>query len=100
VSLPLFGAVSAFGSASVLGVPFLLALLGRGEVVTTSGLSLLAGLGDLMLPAAVAATLAAQMAGIGDRRRVLAMCLLPALLSIAVAVLMLVYSPVIARWMR
>lgn len=100
VSLPLFGAVSAFGSASVLGVPFLLALLGRGEVVTTSGLSLLAGLGDLMLPAAVAATLAAQMAGIGDRRRVLAKCLLPALLSIAVAVLMLVYSPVIARWMR
>ena len=68
VSMPLFGAVSAFGSASVLGVPFLLALLGRDEVVTTAGLSMLASLGDLMLPAAIAATLAAQVAGVGDRR--------------------------------
>ena len=100
VSMPLFGAVSAFGSASVLGVPFLLALLGRDEVVTTSGLSLLAGLGDLMLPAAVAATLAAQVAGVGDRRRVLTLCIVPALVSIGVAVLMLVYSPDIGRWMR
>jgi TRAP-type C4-dicarboxylate transport system permease large subunit len=100
VSMPLFGAVSAFGSASVLGVPFLLALLGRDEVVTTSGLSLLAGLGDLMLPAAVAATLAAQVAGVGDRRHVLKLCVVPALVSIAVAVLMLVFSPDIGRWMR
>ena len=100
VSMPLFGAVSAFGSASVLGVPFLLALLGRDEVVTTSGLSLLAGIGDLMLPAAVAATLAAQVAGVGDRRHVLKLCIVPALVSIAVAVLMLVFSPDIGRWMR
>jgi hypothetical protein len=100
VSLPLFGAVSAFGSASVVGVPFLLALLGRDEVVTTSALSLLAGLGDLMLPAAVAATLAAQVAGAGDRRQVLALCLIPALVSIAAAVLMLVFSPDIGRFLR
>ncbi len=39
ISIPLFGAVSAFGSASVLGVPFLLALLGRDETVTTAALS-------------------------------------------------------------
>ena len=63
VSLPMFGAVSAFGSASVLGVPFLLALLGRGDVVTMAGLSMLASLGDLMPPAAIAATLAAQVTG-------------------------------------
>ena len=31
-SMPLFGAVSAFGSATVLGVPFLLALLGNDEI--------------------------------------------------------------------
>jgi TRAP-type C4-dicarboxylate transport system permease large subunit len=100
VSMPLFGAVSAFGSASVLGVPFLLAMLGRDEVVTTSALSLLAGLGDLMLPAAVAATLAAQVAGVADRRHVLKLCIIPALASIAVAALMLVYSPEIGRALR
>ena len=43
-SIPLFGAVSAFGAASVLGVPFLLALLGRNEIMVGSALSLIAGL--------------------------------------------------------
>jgi hypothetical protein len=99
-SIPLFGAVSAFGSASVLGVPFLLALLGRNEVVTTAGLSLLAALGDLMLPAALAATLAAQVAGVDDRRRVLRLCVLPAAAAVAVAILMLVYSAAIGRVLR
>jgi gluconate:H+ symporter, GntP family len=97
VSLPLFGAISAFGSASVLGVPFLLAFLGRNEVVTTAALSLLASLGDLMLPAAIAATLAARVAGVDDRHRVLRLCVLPALLAIATAVAALVFSPALGR---
>jgi gluconate:H+ symporter, GntP family len=100
VSMPLFGAVSAFGSASVLGVPFLLALLGRNEVVTTAALSLLAGLGDLMPPAALAATLAARVAGVGNRMRVLRRCAWPALLSAAVAGLVLWFSSSIGRWIR
>jgi GntP family gluconate:H+ symporter len=100
LSIPLFGAVSAFGSASVLGVPFLLALLGRNEVVTTAGLSLLASLGDLMLPAAVVATIAARVAGVDDRRHVLKLCVVPALLAVAVAVLMLVFSPALGRLLR
>jgi hypothetical protein len=97
VSMPLFGAVSAFGSASVLGVPFLLALLGRNEVVTTAALSLLASLGDLMVPAALAATLAAKVAGVPDRRDVLRLCAVPALVTVAVAVLVLVFSSAIGR---
>jgi gluconate:H+ symporter, GntP family len=100
VGMPLFGAVSAFGSASVLGVPFLLAMLGRNEVVTTAALSMLASLGDLMLPAALAATLAAQAVGVADRRRVLALCVLPALAVAAVAVIMLMYSTEIGRILR
>jgi TRAP-type C4-dicarboxylate transport system permease large subunit len=100
VSLPLFGAVSAFGSASVLGVPFLMALLGRNEIVTTAALSLLASLGDLMLPAALAATLAAQVTGVEDRRKVLRLCIVPALLAVGVAVLMLIFAPQIGRWFQ
>jgi hypothetical protein len=97
VSMPLFGAISAFGSASVLGVPFLLAFLGRNEVVTTAALSLLASLGDLMLPAALAATLAARVAGVEDRRRVLRLCVLPAALAVAVAVCALLFAPALGR---
>jgi len=97
VSMPLFGAISAFGSASVLGVPFLLAFLGRNEVVTTAALSLLASLGDLMLPAALAATLAARVAGVEDRRRVLRLCVLPAALAVGVAVCALLFAPALGR---
>jgi gluconate:H+ symporter, GntP family len=100
VSIPLFGAISAFGSASVLGVPFLLAMLGRDEVVTTSALSLLASLGDLMLPAAIVATLAARVAGVHDRRRVLARCAWPACAVMVVGAAALLFSPQIGRWLR
>lgn len=99
VSMPLFGAVSAFGSASVLGVPFLLASIGRNEVVTAAGLSMLAGVGDLMLPASLAATLATQVAGLDDRRPVLRLCLVPALLVVAVGAALLVAAPAIGRWL-
>lgn len=98
LGLPLFGAVSAFGSASVLGVPFLLALLGRNEIATTAALSALASLGDLMLPAALAPTLAAQVTGVENRMHVLRWCVLPALAVIAAALLMLVLSPAVGRW--
>lgn len=88
VGLPLFGAVSAFGSASVLGIPLLLALLGRNDVVVAAGLSALASLGDLMPPAALAPSLAAQAAGVG-RLSVLKRCVVPALLLVLAAVLVL-----------
>jgi TRAP-type C4-dicarboxylate transport system permease large subunit len=100
LSMPLFGAVSAFGSASVLGVPFLLSLLGRDEVVTTAALSALASLGDLMLPAAIAVTLSARAVGLPERRGVLRLCLLPAAALVAVAVLVLAWAPQIGRMVR
>lgn len=99
VSMPLFGAVSAFGSASVLGVPFLLASIGRNEVVTAAALSMLAAVGDLMLPAALAATLATQVAGLRDRGPVLRQCIVPALLVILAGTALLVAAPAIGRWL-
>lgn len=80
-SMPLFGAVSAYGSATVLGVPFLLALLGRDEIVVGSALSLIAGLGDLMPPTALAGLFAAQVVGVKNYFTVLKVCLLPALVT-------------------
>lgn len=80
-SMPLFGAVSAFGSASVLGVPFLLALLGRNEIMVGSALSLIAGLGDLMPPTALAGIFAAQVVGEKNYFKVLKHCLIPGLVT-------------------
>ena len=89
-SLPLFGAVSAYGSATVLGVPFLLALLGRDEIVVGSALSLIAGLGDLMPPTALAGLFAAQVVGVKNYFKVLKVCLLPAVVTAAWGILIII----------
>lgn len=89
VSLPLFGAVSAFGSASVLGVPLLLALLGGNDVAVAAGLSLLAGLGDLVPPTALAGIFAAQVTGIEGYGAVVRACVAPALLVAAAAMFLI-----------
>lgn len=89
-SLPLFGAVSAYGSATVLGVPFLLALLGSDEIVVGSALSLIAGLGDLMPPTALAGLFAAQVVGVKNYFSVLKVCLLPAAVTAVWGILIII----------
>jgi TRAP-type C4-dicarboxylate transport system permease large subunit len=82
VSMPLFGAVSAYGSASILGVPFVLALLGRNEILVASALSLVAAMGDLMPPTALAGLFAAKVVDQPNYVHVLKRCLLPAALCV------------------
>ncbi|MBO8140945.1 MAG: TRAP transporter large permease subunit [Firmicutes bacterium] len=91
--VPLFGAISAYGAASVLGVPLVLALLDAGDVIViTAAMSLLAGLGDLMPPTALAGIFAAQVVGEKKYTRMLAVCLGPALLTVAYAMMLLLVS--------
>jgi GntP family gluconate:H+ symporter len=96
VSMPVFGAVSAFGSASVLGVPFLLALLGKPEIWVGAGLSMMAALGDLMPPTALSGIFAAQVVGESNYFRVLKVCLGPALLMLLWGLAIIIFSPQLA----
>lgn len=89
-SMPIFGAVSAYGSATVLGVPFLLALLGRNEIAVGSALSLIAGLGDLMPPTALAGLFAAQVVGVKNYFKVLKVCLIPAVVTAIWGILIII----------
>jgi hypothetical protein len=98
-SIPLFGAVSAFGAASVLGVPFLLALLGQNEIMVGSALSLLAGLGALMPPTALAGIFAAQVVGEENYFRVLRHCIVPAVVTAAWAVVVILNANTIMGWL-
>jgi len=75
ISLPGFGGVSAFASAMVFGIPFLLSLLGRNEIVVAAGIALLAGLGDVIPPSAIEARFAAQITGEKNFMRVVVKCL-------------------------
>ena len=75
--MPAFGAVSSYGAASVLGVPFLLALLSSGEqIVIAAALSFICSLGDLMPPTALAGNYAAQIVG-EKYSKVLRYCAIP-----------------------
>jgi GntP family gluconate:H+ symporter len=97
ISMPLFGAVSAYGSASILGVPFILALIGKNAIVTASALSAIAGLGDLMPPTALAGIFAAQVVNEKNYFKVLKLCLVPALLVLAMGIGILLLSPWVER---
>ncbi|MFQ5721826.1 MAG: TRAP transporter large permease subunit [Candidatus Aminicenantales bacterium] len=97
VSMPLFGAVSAFGSASILGVPFILAMIEKNAILTSSALSAVAGLGDLMPPTALAGIFAAQVVGEANYFKVLRYCLIPALFELTMGIGVLLLAPFIDK---
>lgn len=99
VMIPLFGAVSAYGSASVLGVPFLLAFLGQNEIIVGSALSLLTGLGDLMPPTALAGIFAAQVVGEKNYFKVLKITLIPALITAIWALAMIYFANLLGTFL-
>lgn len=77
--MPAFGAISSYGAASVMGVPFLLVMLQVGncnDIVLCCMLSFLCCLGDLMPPTALAGNYAAQIVGL-KYRPVLKKCVIP-----------------------
>jgi hypothetical protein len=97
LSLPAFGGVSTFGSASILGIPFILALISRNALLTTAALSAIAGLGELVPPAAISGRFAAQVVGERNFFKVLRYCLIPALLQMAAGIAMLLLSPLLDK---
>ena len=96
ITIPMFGAVSSFGASSVLGVPFLLALLGKNQIITAAALSLIASLGDFMPPTALSAIFAAQIVGVEKYSRVLKRLVIPSFVIIAWSLAFIVYSKQIA----
>jgi len=82
VSMPLLGGISSFGSASILGVPFILALINKNAVLTSSALSAITSLGDLVPPSAIACRFAAQVVNEPNFFKVLRQCLIPALFQL------------------
>lgn len=96
ITIPLFGAVSSFGAASVLGVPFLMVFLAQNQIITASSISFIAGLGDLMPPTALAGIFAAQVVGLKDYSLVLKKAIVPALVIVVYSILFIVFSKEIA----
>lgn len=100
LSLPAFGAISSFGAASVLGVPFILALLSKDQIIVAAGLSLIASLGDLVPPTALAGIFAAQVVGEKNYFAVLRDCVIPAVAIALWGIFMIAMANPIAALIR
>ena len=100
VSLPAFGAISSFGAASVLGVPFILALLSKDQIMVASGLALISGLGDLVPPTALAGIFAAQVVGEKNYFSVLKYCIIPSIAIVLWGIALIVWANPIAALIR
>lgn len=99
ITIPLFGAVSSFGAASVLGVPFALAFLNMNTVYTIASLSFVASLGDMMPPTALAGIFAAQVSGVEDDYvKVLKRCLVPMVFVVVYGLVFIYFSKTIAAF--
>ena len=99
VSIPLFGALSSYGACSVLGVPFAMiyaSLLGGDAVVVLSAISLIASVGDMMPPTALAGLFAAQITDVKPYTRVLKKSIIPIIILLVYACFFLANSNLIA----
>lgn len=92
ISMPAFGAISSFGSASVLGVPFLLSFLAKDQIIVAAALSLVASLGDMVPPTALAGIFAAKVVGMENYTPILKKCLIPCLIVVILAILFIVFA--------
>lgn len=97
LGLVAFGGVSSFGSASILGVPFVLALMDKNAILTSTALSVIASLGDLMPPTALAGIFAAQVVGEPSYTKVLRYCLAPAGLILLWGLVVLLSAGILER---
>lgn len=99
ISIPLFGAVSSYGACSVLGVPFsyiYASLLGGNSVVVLAAISLIAAVGDMMPPTALAGLFAAQVTGVEKYTNILKKCIVPIIILLCYASFFLAKSKLIA----
>lgn len=93
--MPAFG--SAYASASVLGVPLVYVFLGKNEIVVTSALSLIAGLGDLMPPPMLLCAFASQIVGEKNQFQILKRSVPLMVLSLFVAIAMIAFANSVAK---
>jgi TRAP-type C4-dicarboxylate transport system permease large subunit len=98
ILIPLFGGVSAYGASVVLGVPILLALLDRNNILVAAALSMLASVGDFMPPTRLAVVLAGPVVGEPRESLILRHCLVPAMLATILTLLVIYFANALAPY--
>ena len=91
LTMPLFGGISAYASASILGGPFVMALLDSNEIIVASSLSLVAALGEFLPPTAMSATFASQVVGEEKHLNITKAALVPLGVCLVYAMIFIVF---------
>lgn len=86
ITLPIFGGVSAFGAASVLGGPFVMAMIAKNQIIVASTISLIASIGEFLPPTAMAASLASKTVDEKKYFNITKAALVPILVTLAYSV--------------
>lgn len=90
IAVPVFGGISAFGSASILGGPFVMAMLGVNEIIVASALSLIAASGEFLPPTAMSATFAASTVEEKNYLKVTKAAIVPLIVTLVYAMLFII----------
>lgn len=90
IAVPVFGGISAFGSASILGGPFVMAMLGVNEIIVASALSLIAASGEFLPPTAMSATFAASTVEEKNYLKVTKAAIVPLIVTLVYAMIFII----------
>ena len=84
----------------MLGVPFMFALLAKDQIITATALALIASLGDLVPPTALAGIFAGQVVGEENYFKILKACVVPAIAIALWGVAFIGWAGPLASWLR
>ena len=91
------GVLVSFGTAAVIGPPYILALQDLNSIMLSCGASLIMGLGCLVPPTGIGGLFAMRVVGETKYWPIFKKCLVPALFALAVALLFMIYANEIGR---
>lgn len=88
--MPFMG--SAYAAASVIGVPLVYVFIGKGAVMVTASLVLMAALGDLMPPPSLLCAYAAQTVDEKNHFKILKQSIIPIIVSMLIGLIVLIFA--------
>lgn len=92
VGILLPGVLVTFGTAAVLGPPYILALQDLNSIILSCGAALIMGIGCLVPPTGIAGLFAMRAVGEEKYWPVFKKCIIPAIVALALALIFMIYA--------
>jgi gluconate:H+ symporter, GntP family len=91
------GVLVSFGTAAVIGPPYILALQDLNAIMVSCGASLVMGLGCLVPPTGIGGVFAMKVVGEPNYGPIFKKCIVPALFALAIALAFMIFANEIGR---